>query len=326
MLFGEYAVLAGGTAVVMAVDRRAAVTIERADTEDLHVAAPQLNLPGDGLVFDPDRPDRLFGLTGRLLAARLAHYGIEPIGLRIEIDTAALFATDSQGAAAKLGLGSSAAVAAALDAALAVFSDAPVPAFDDLLPAYRKAMGAPASGADLAASLHGGLRRVVTGDGSASGTNTVEWPDGLHAQPIWVGQPASTPAFAAAFEKWRVARPESASDWVGRMDGITGRALARGTPTAWRAAASAWGEGLFQLQSALGLEIVTRAHCAIATLAAEHGVAYKTCGAGGGDFGVALSDDPDALEAFAGRASEHGGRPVELHLDPGGARVEAPGR
>lgn len=326
LLFGEYAVLAGGTAVVMAVDRRAAVTIEPADTEDLHVAAPQLNLPGEGLVFDSDHPGRLLGLTGRLLAARLARYAIEPAGLRIEIDTGALFDTDPSGRVVKLGLGSSAAVAAALDTALSSFADAPLPTFEDLLPAYRQAVGAPASGADLAASLHGGLRRAAPGNGSTTETTTVEWPDGLHAQPIWVGQPASTPAFASAFENWRAERPESARDWVERMDGITGRALERGTAAAWRAAAAAWGEGLFQLQSALGLEIVTGAHSDVAALAVEHGVAYKTCGAGGGDFGIALSDDPDALQAFAGHASERGGRPVELHLDPGGARVEPPAR
>ncbi|WP_318284946.1 GHMP family kinase ATP-binding protein [Halomonas denitrificans] len=327
LLFGEYAVLAGGTAVVMAVDRRAAVSIETADAEDLHVAAPQLGLAGDGLTFDPDRPDRLLGLTGRLLAARLEHYGIEATGLRIEIDTGALFDADVRGRPVKLGLGSSAAVAAALDTALAALVEAPLPTFDDLLPAYRNALGAPASGADLVASLQGGLQRMRSDGGTTrASTRALAWPEGLHARPIWVGRPASTPAFAAAFETWRNKCPDAAADWVERMDGITGRALDRGTAAAWCAAAAAWSEGLFQLQSALGLEIVTAAHRDLAAHAADLGVAYKTCGAGGGDFGIALSDDPDALRAFSGRASERNGRPVELDVDPAGARVEPPAR
>lgn len=321
LLFGEYAVLAGGTAVVMAVDRRARVAIDAIDSKTLHVVAPQLDLPDDGLVFDPDLPDRRLGLTGRLLAERLMHYGIDAAGLRIEIDTAELFDRDADAPAVKLGLGSSAAVAAALDTALATLTDRPVPSFDDLLPAYRRALGAPASGADLAASLGGGLVRVRAGD-----TRSLDWPEGLVMQAVWVGQPASTPAFASAFAEWRSRHPDAVADWVERMDGITERALEQATADAWRAAAVAWGEGLVQLQAALGLEILTPIHQTVAEVAASHGVAYKTSGAGGGDFGFALTDDPDALAAFAGRVLEVGGRPVELALDSVGARDEAPAR
>lgn len=322
LVFGEYAVLAGGTAVVMAVDRRARVTIEPCDSEDLHVVAPQLGLDGEGLVFDAEHPERLLGMTGRLLAARLEHYGLDAAGLCITIDTAELFENGANGPV-KLGLGSSAAVAAVLDVTLAAHAGRPPAGLDDLLPDYRKAIGGPVSGADLAASLRGGLRRISP---LAAGLDvvSVEWPEGLGACPIWVGAPASTPKFASAFGDWREKQPDRAAKWLAAADALTRRTLDVETALAWQFAAGSWLDLLIELQAELDLEIVTEPHRALVDAAGDCGVAYKTCGAGGGDFGMALSADADALDAFRARAMALGGRPLELQADPAGARVESP--
>lgn len=322
LLFGEYAVLAGGTAVVMAVDRRARVRIDPVDSEDLHVVAPQLGLTGDGLLFDADAPERVLGLSGRLLGLRLAARGIDPVGLRIEIDTGELFDQEASGQAVKLGLGSSAAVSAALDTALAAHAGQPHPELDELLAAYRAAVGGPVSGADLAASLRGGLQRVApAGEGLLC--SVVEWPEGLHACAVWAGRPASTPEYARAFADWRSRDPDAAERWTARANALTRQALELGSAAVWTAAARRWLDALIELQAALGLEIVTEPHRVLADAAAEHGVAYKTCGAGGGDFGIALSDDPQALASFRAAASALDRRPVELKLDLAGARVDA---
>ncbi len=320
LLFGEYAVLAGGRGVVMAVDRRAHVTVEAVDSEDLVVCAPQLGLAGEGLVFDPERPERLLGLSGRWLARRLAHYGLEPAGLQITIDTAELFDADADGSRVKLGLGSSAAVSAALDTALAAWAEVPAGTLDGMLSDYRAAIGGPASGADLAASLQGGLLRVQAGGDRLVATRA-SWPEGLHARPVWVGRPASTPAFAAAFDGWQSRSPDTAEHWVARVDALTCSALDAGRAEAWIASARGWFDALLELQAALGVEIVTAPHRRLAEFAAEAGVAYKTCGAGGGDFGVALATDPERLAAFGRRTSAAGARPVELRIEPSGACV-----
>jgi phosphomevalonate kinase len=320
LLFGEYAVLGGGTALVMAVDRRARVVIEACDSEDLHVVAPQLGLGGEGLVFDADRSDRVLGMTGRLLAERLQHYGIDAAGVRITVDTSALFDRDDAGREVKLGLGSSAAVSAALDVALAAWANRPAPGLNDLLPAYRRAVGGPVSGADLAASLNGGLQRVHA-SGSALEAAPMPAPEGLQILPVWAGRPASTPAFAAAFGRWREQAPEAAADWVAGMDRLT-RSLLDGARAAdWVEAARTWCDGLIELQGAIGERIVTDRHRALVQTAAGPGVVYKTCGAGGGDFGVALSTATEALAAFRDRVSAVGGRQVELNIDPVGACV-----
>ena len=321
LVFGEYSVLSGGTAVVMAVDRRARVTIESCDSEDLHVVAPQLGLGGEGLVFDSEHAERILGMTGSLLAARLERHGLAPAGLRITIDTAELF-EQGPGGPVKLGLGSSAAVAAALDATLAATAGHSLPGLDDLLPAYREAIGGPVSGADLAASLRGGLRRIAP-RASVLDVASLEWPDGLGARPIWVGSPASTPRFAAAFGDWRQRKPDRASQWLARCNALTRRTLDVGTAAAWQAGAASWLELLIELQGELDLEIVTEPHRALADAAQDCGVAYKTCGAGGGDFGIALSTDADALNAFCSQAMALGGRPLELQVDPAGARVDS---
>ncbi|EIM03110.1 hypothetical protein UUC_07101, partial [Rhodanobacter denitrificans] len=54
-------------------------------------------------------------------------------------------------------------------------------------------------------------------------------------------------------------------------------------------------------------------HRALAALAARLGVAYKTCGAGGGDIGIALATDAARLQAFRRAASAAGFPVLDLH-------------
>ncbi|NNC64840.1 MAG: hypothetical protein HKN84_08660, partial [Gammaproteobacteria bacterium] len=60
-----------------------------------------------------------------------------------------------------------------------------------------------------------------------------------------------------------------------------------------------YGLELDALGAAIGAEIVTPEHAAIAKVAARVGVTYKVSGAGGGDIGLGLATDEEALEAFA---------------------------
>nr|WP_240956422.1 hypothetical protein [Wenzhouxiangella sp. XN79A] len=105
------------------------------------------------------------------------------------------------------------------------------------------------------------------------------------------------------------------------MNAATCSALEAGRAEAWIEAATHGVDALRELQAAIGAEIVTERHRQLLEAADRCGVAYKTCGAGGGDFGIALATDPERLAAFGERALAAGARPVELRLEASGACV-----
>ena len=71
-----------------------------------------------------------------------------------------------------------------------------------------------------------------------------------------------------------------------------------------------------------GHRIFGAGHDELADLARSMGVVYKPCGAGGGDIGVALSQDAAELDVFDGHARRCGFVPLELQLDDNGLVTE----
>jgi mevalonate kinase len=61
--------------------------------------------------------------------------------------------------------------------------------------------------------------------------------------------------------------------------------------------------GLGQLDEAAGIGIFSPVHERLRAIAVKHGAVYKPSGAGGGDFGIALTDSPsvdrDVRAAYA---------------------------
>ena len=119
LLCGEYAVLRDAPAVIMAVDRRAIVSVSAGDNPWHTVTTPGLSdrtfrfelRDGNQLSWLEESPDTPPGIP----AAVLRHAAVKlEKPLRIEIDTRAF--VDSTGA--KFGLGSSAAATVALTRAL----------------------------------------------------------------------------------------------------------------------------------------------------------------------------------------------------------------
>ena len=160
LLIGEYAVLDGAPALVMAVDRYVDVRVESAREDSGRLSAPQLGIRKAPMRIEADQlrcegvDELALGLTGRLVPAILRALGRaldEITTIDIEIDSAALFESDA-GRPVKLGLGSSAAVCAALTVALTDWFEAsageprPGERLRQWLPVYREALGARASG------------------------------------------------------------------------------------------------------------------------------------------------------------------------------------
>jgi phosphomevalonate kinase len=318
VVLGEYAVLAGAEALVAAVNRRCVVEIDEsaAAQSQLEIRAPQPRIIG----FEPGRSCglELVDIT------RLGSRGIrETRALQAVLDSSAFFAQSGK----KLGMGSSAAVLTALAGALQVFEKKEVSelSLERLIALHRELQGGSGSGIDVAAALRGGLNTFqVTTDGQAC-AGSVRLPNSVGFAGIFAGKSAITSDFVARFHDWRRIEPEQAAALLAELGSVSAAgcdALRRGDPDGFLAAVGEYGVLLDALGAALRCEVWTQEHRQIAALADEFAVTYKTSGAGGGDLGIAFSQDAEALAALQAAASAQGFLWVDLAVDAAGLLVE----
>lgn len=319
VILGEYAVLAGAQALVLAVDRRCRVEIAARPGE----AASVLEMRA------PDARSVGFGVGGRsgeplVDTVRFAAGGItETRALRAVLDSSALFAPGGR----KLGLGSSAAVLTALAGALQAFENKDISelTLDRLIALHRQLQGGRGSGVDVAAALLGGLSTFEIGADGLAVAGSVPLPNSVGFAGIFAGKSATTTGFVGRFHEWRRTEPVHAAELLGELSSISAagcEALRCGDSDRFVAAVAAYGGLLDALGSALHCEILTREHRRIAALAQRFAVTYKTSGAGGGDLGIAMSQDEQALAALRAAVAAEGFLWVDLSVDPAGLLVE----
>jgi len=342
VLLGEYAVLFGHPAVVMAVNRRARVDLRAAEGETWSVAAPGLaELP---TAFNLDR-DRGFQwrepeteatarpiLVERVVGSLVASKVIDPEALppaSITLDTRGFFQSTA-GGSVKLGLGSSAALTVALTEAFHHWSPEGARSsevdLNQLLELHRSFQDGRGSGIDLAASFTGGVVEYrLTEDGQTPSARALELPEGLHLVFLWTGRSASTAGFLARLEegmrKDGGAIASALSD-LGRVSTTGVADLQAGDVAALLDDVSDFGEAMEQLGHAAGIPILSDEHLELRRLAADVGVRYKPSGAGGGDVGIGFTDDTEAATEFAAKAADAGFLPLNLEVDPCGVNSE----
>lgn len=314
---GEYAVLDGAPALVLALDRFAAVTLD--DSPDglchLETRAPE----PVRRAFSPGEA------SGAPLVDLVTQSVAPPLAWQATVDSTAFFA-----GGAKLGLGSSAAVLCASAGAFAGFAKArgrPGPALDlaTLIGLHRAFQGGRGSGLDVAASLHGGAITFRLKPAGVPHVGSVRLPNSVGFAGIFAGRSASTPEFVAHYRAWRRDRPEQAAATHRRLAQLAedGCAAARGNDAdAFMASLVEYGRALESLGEAIGAEIVTAEHREIGRHARKHGVAYKVSGAGGGDLGLACAVDSGALAAFLQSVTNRGFRVIRVSLADHGLKVE----
>lgn len=328
VLLGEYAVLEGAPALVMAVDRRARVTLTETTDGGCIIDAPSLDIRGarcrlhDGRIgwsnIDADAADRL-ELVGAIIEA--ANPPLPPC--RATLDTDAFFV---QSGGSKLGLGSSAALTVAFSGAIQGLRGEPAPRANELIALHRDMQGGRGSGIDIAASLHGGVIEYHMG-GKQPGITPLRLPDSLGVACVWSGHSASTGAFLQQVELWRERAPADYSALMRRLEFVAGEGVAavgNNDAEAFLDAARTYAQTLAELGRASGTAIMTPEHVEIAAMAADCGVTYKTCGAGGGDVGVAFATDRDRLTYFSRRLARAGYRTLDLARDARGLAVSRP--
>lgn len=307
---GEYAVLDGAPAVVLALDRYAEVAI--ADSAD---GVCRLTMRSGEVVerrFAPGEP------SGAPLVDLVA--AADPrLAWTATIDSHAFFADGS-----KLGLGSSAAVLTAWAGAFAAFAQLPAPSVEALIGLHRQFQGGKGSGLDVAASYTGGaITFSLTGSGLPQ-IGSVRLPNSVGFAGIFAGRSASTPELVSRYRAWRRDQPKEAAKLLRRLtaQAEAGCAALTGEDAAgWLEAFDAYGQSLGELGVAIGADIVTAEHREIGVEARRHGIAYKVSGAGGGDLGLACTADVEALRAFSQSIENRGFRVINVSLADHGLQV-----
>jgi mevalonate kinase len=308
VIFGDYAVLEGAPAAATSVGVLARAQVDVIDgRRSVFIDAAGGNAydfsvdPGEGLTWIGDSP----GERGRIPHAvldtcyELMHLRGPVPTMRISLNTDAFFAGLGD-RAEKLGLGSSAAVLVALTGALVDALEIPVETGSLLRvcqAAHRRFQGGKGSGIDVATSVLGGVVGVKKNpQDEFVVADALQWPDGLLLLPVWSGNSASTPELIARFDAYREQNPEAFRHHLRNL----GR-YAEQANRAWRAVAVAetlsaiagYDNALRALDYDADIGVNTEDHERIRGLAEGHGAIYKTSGAGGGDFGIVLTDSQD---------------------------------
>ena len=313
VLSGEYAVLDGAPAVCVAVDRRARVSIEPYDSDHCVVHAPGFSTETGQFIVDPDGLNWLAGgedyeLFEAVWAA--SRPALANGAVAIFLDTTA-FRDPASGS--KIGLGSSAALAAALASALHAFGGGR--ASEAAHAGHRRFQGGAGSGVDVACSLAGGVIEYLMADRQ---TKTLTWPAGLHCSVLWSGVAAGTRDRLARFD----VQPDSdARANLVQASNVVASAFESGDAAAVLASLVDYTRTLRRFDDSHELGIFTAGHGQLADSATDEDIVYKPCGAGGGDIGIALATSRASLASFEDTAARAGFSKLALSVDPRGAEL-----
>jgi len=318
---GEYAVVEGAPALVLAVDRHVEVTLAEAPTgSGVRLTS---DLPGQGAtVFDLARPaEGDASPTERLVRMILTRIDAHP-SVSIHLASRALFDTDHR---TKLGLGSSAALAVALAHALTTWHGGDVETFD-VYGLHADWQGTRGSGIDVAAALHGGVQVFERVSPDQVRTQRTHLPDGVHVAALFTGHATSTREYLRgvhAFAKVDRAGYDAA---VARLAHAAAESIDACRPHAAEAflrSIDASRGAMEALGRASGVDIVSGIHAEIARAAASTGSVYKPSGAGGGDAGLAFATSPASLDRLARAVEALGVRRLDVGIAPEGCREVA---
>ncbi len=340
ILLGEYAVLEGAPAVVAAVNRFAGCEFREHGQPFYRVSASVLSkdsvrftISDDFRVIfsnDVSAADReaLRFFSGAMEAVLHTRPGGSP---QLPLGAFSLDTTDFYDPALrrKFGFGSSAALVSALTGLLHRLMGAEADSSDALFPeafrVHKQVQGGAGSGADVAAAIYGGILRFQKrNDRPEPQVQPLRLPQQLHMTVVWSGTSASTTALVEAVQGLRANKPAQYAQLLEEMSCLSAagiEALNRGDTGAFCDAVRAYHAHMEMLGQAAGVEIVSRPHRELAALANKFGAAYKPSGAGGGDVGIAFSDDPRALTALQKAWQKAGFYPLAVEITGQGLKI-----
>ena len=309
-LSGEWAVLRGAPAIVVAVERRAVVELDvEPGSGTLVVESRAEGRTWRGVSDGHDRPD---GDAGAVLAALRRVGAVRGCAV---VDSRAFLIGER-----KLGLGRSAATLAAAVGACrrrAQRPTSPQALLDDALVANLDFQGGQGSGADVAAAVYGGVVEARRCEGRLQVVARA-LPAGVHLIAGWTGAPAHTPPMLARFADMPAPPAFTA---LAATATVAAAAVRDGDAGALCAAVAESGELRARFGDEAGLPIVTPALRRVLDVARAAGAVAKPSGAGGGDCGIALTTSPAVAAAVRAAWREAGVLPLDVTVASEGVVV-----
>ncbi len=259
MIAGEYAVLDGAPALVLAVNRGVRCIVEESDTLE---------------IITPDGDDRFVRPVLKDTPSKYTFSAWNPTDLP-----------------EKPGFGGSAA------ACVAACIAAGTPA-EEAISIHRAVQGG-GSGADVAASIHGGMIRFHAGQSTSVSP--------VRPVVIWSGKSAKTQPLIDQYRSWSD-RSDFVRESAAIVDSFHEDPVARLQENAHL---------LQHMAIVSGLRYATPRLAAIASTAQRYGGAAKPSGAGGGDCAIALFPDPEAEQAFRSDCLKRGWTLIDVDVASG---------
>lgn len=344
ILLGEYAVLEGAPALVMAVDRFAEATLQTTSSNQCIIAAPAIGISELSFTFDArgeinfnpqieEKTRKKLSFFLSALGAASTYFGnnfYPPPSFKIILDTSQFFNADNQ----KLGLGSSAALTAALISALGKFQDENFNMqkeerliFKTSLQIHRMAQGNIGSGIDVAASVLGGVLKYQIVDSDFNALPFYEKltiPSDLNILPIWAKEPASTTQFVRKVSEFRSTKSIAFNEIMDRMkhsSNIGIEAIQQENANLFIETVQQYYEEMDILGKKSRIPIVSEMHRQIHNIVRTEGGAYKPSGAGGGDLGTAFCHSKEINERIKAKLINAGFQVINLRVANKGIQV-----
>ena len=312
VLTGEYSVLAGGPAVVLATNSFVSISLESTGSESW-----TFETLGFESVPELVSPNRLPSSSGSsLISAILKKFGF--VTLRDLSDEGLLpskIITDSSSfflSGKKLGLGSSAAVCTASYRLLCQVLNRE-PNIKEAIDIHRTWQGGAGSGLDVAASWHG---QIISFQNAES--QQFYLPPEIWIEFVWTGKSSTTFDHIRKFQSLNGKQNKKALESLKESSQTTKENFHLQNLLHYQ-------KTLKEFDDACGLNIFSPEHNKLGTIAHQNGLAYKPCGAGGGDIGVAFGDDTNKenRQSFVDSATSAGFVCLNLETAEHGVRVTA---
>ena len=342
ILLGEYAVLEGAPALVAAVNRLARVTILPSSNESFEVEAPVIDISLQQFILDakgkvnflkkPIKKLKFFLSIFEYALEELQKKNILLSPIKITLDTSEFFLRKG---AAKLGLGSSAALTVALLAALFAYYDAngqidqnQMRLFETALGAHRSAQGNVGSGADVAACVFGGNLQYRLLDQPSENSAEIKQLDllkDIHFVPIWTGKASSTKDLVNKFYAFKRKNGNGYRKLFKELSELSSEgcvAFANQNSSDFIYSVKDYYKKMIEIGEYINSPVVSKEHQKIANLVYDFGAVYKPSGAGGGDFGMAIVRSADEITDLASIIQKAGFEVVHLHMGASGIQIE----
>lgn len=304
---GEYAVLLGAPAIAMAINRRATCSLRIADKGEWSIRSRPSFWDADLSLAELKHSE-----TKDLVLSVLHRIGKTvklPSHAELSVDTKTLFHFGK-----KMGLGSSAASLVSLYVAVCTLCEMEY-SLDGALGLHDEVYKS-GSGIDIATSCAGGVVRFQNRH-----VKSINLPPGIETRILYVGTSTTTSDKVRLFQDWLAAQPESTADRINSAsEGVVNSV---GRATDFLDALRYFVEIQEFIDSGSRIGIWGPQHRAMKSLANREGVLYKPSGAGGGDIGLAMCTDSEALDRLVESAEKMGLKEIDAEVEDAGVRVES---